>query len=140
MPYKLRELQQLVNPSNHKIRFDGYDYWWYSYVDGRWSLHCIKPFKSHFKALHYIRYWLVKYSQEMANNEVIFDNMIDNVMNDVRIYDIVNDTELKTIDKVVAILDIKPHLSQTEISEYLGCSRNAINKHFKKLAKKVSGL
>lgn len=133
MPYTLREIEQLSNPRNHDIKYDGFDYWWYSCIDGKWSIHCIKPFKSHLKALHYIKYWLVKYSQEVANNDAMFERITNNVMNDVRIYDIVNNPNLKTIEKVIQILDIKPHLTQTEISEYLEISKMAISKHFKKL-------
>jgi hypothetical protein len=132
MPYSIKEIEQLANPRNHDIKFDGYDYWWYSNINGKWSLHCIKPFKSHYKALYYIKYWLVKYSQEVANNESIFERITNNVINDVRIYDVVN-SNVKTIEKVISILNIKPYLTQTEISEYLGISKMAISKHFKKL-------
>lgn len=132
MLYNLKELEQLANPNNHDIKFDGYDYHWYSCINGKWSLHCIKPFKTHLKALSYIKYWLVKYSQEVANNEAMFVRITNNVMNDVRIYDIAK-SDLKTIDKVIAILDIKPYLNQTEISHYLDISKMAISKHLKKL-------
>lgn len=133
MPYNLKELEQLANPNNHDIKFDGFDYHWHSRINGKWSLHCIKPFETHLKALSYIKYWLVKYSQEVANNEAMFERITNNVMNDVRIYDIVNNNELKTIEKVIAILDIKPYLNQTEISEYLGITKMSISKHFKKI-------
>jgi hypothetical protein len=132
MPYTIREIEQLANVNNHDIKFDGYSYHWFSRIDGKWSLHCIKPFKTHLKALSYIKYWLFKYSQEVANNDAMFERITNNVMNDVRIYDIVN-SNIKTIDKVVAILDIKPYLNQTDISEYLGISRMAISKHFKNI-------
>ena len=132
MPYTIREIEQLANVNNHDIKFDGYDYHWFSRIDNKWSLHCIKPFKTHLKALSYIKYWLIKYSQEVANNDAMFERITNNVMNDVRIYDVVN-SDIKTIDKVVAILDIKPYLNQTDISEYLGISRMAISKHFKNI-------
>ena len=132
MPYTIREIEQLANVNNHDIKFDGYDYHWFSRIDNKWSLHCIKPFRTHLKALSYIKYWLIKYSQEVANNDAMFERITNNVMNDVRIYDIVN-SDIKTIDKVVAILDIKPYLNQTEISHYLVISKMAISKHFRKL-------
>lgn len=132
MPYNLKELEQLANPNNHDIKFDGFEFHWFSRIDNKWSLHCIKPFETHLKALSYIRYWLVKYSQEIANNEAIFERITNNVINDVRIYDIAK-SDLKTIEKVTAILDIKPYLNQTEISDYLGISKMAISKHLRKL-------
>jgi hypothetical protein len=132
MPYNLKELEQLANANNHDIKFDGFEFHWFSRIDNKWSLHCIKPFETHLKALSYIRYWLVKYSQEIANNEAMFERITNNVINDVRIYDIAK-SDLKTIEKVTAILDIKPYLNQTEISDYLGISKMAISKHLRKL-------
>lgn len=132
MPYSLKDKEQLSQPNNHTIKFDGFDYWWFSCLNNRWSLHCIKPFTSHLQALHHIKYWLVKYAQEVANNDAIFERITDNVIKDVKIYEIAN-SNLKPLNKVIQILEIRPNLNQTEISQYLNISKMAISKHFKKL-------
>jgi DNA-binding MarR family transcriptional regulator len=61
--------------------------------------------------------------------------MVNNVMDEVRIYDIANNTNLKTIDKVVAILNINPYLNQVELAEYLNVTKMGICKQLKKLKK-----
>ncbi|WGK94260.1 MULTISPECIES: HTH domain-containing protein [Flavobacterium] len=132
MPFSLKDLEQLSQYKNHTIKFDGYDYWWYSKIDNKWSLHCIKPFKSYQQGLEYIKYWLVKYAQEVINNEAIFERITDNVIKDVNIYEIAN-SNLKPLNKVIKILEIRPNLNQTEISEYLNITKMAVSKHFKKL-------
>ena len=138
MPYKSSEIKKLAIPSNHKIKFDGYDYWWYSKIGRSWKLHCIMTFKDKRKALSYIKYWIYQYWNEDQKTEMVYSNMVNSAIDEVRIYDIVNDNRLKTIDKVIAILDLKPYLTQTEISEYLNLSIKAINKYFLKFGKKLS--
>jgi hypothetical protein len=129
------EIKQLAKPNNHKIKFDGYDYWWYTKINGKWDVHCIEPFKTHLKAIKAIKYWLVQYAKMDAENEMTFEKMVNNVMDEVRIYDIANNTNLKTIDKVVAILNINPYLNQVELAEYLNVTKMGICKQLKKLKK-----
>jgi len=138
MPFTKEEIKKLANPSNHTIKFDGYDYWWYSKTGRNWQLHCIKPFESKTKAMSYIKYWIYQYWQEDIKTEKVYENMIKNAIDEVRIYDVVNNNNLKTIDKVIAILDIKTYLNQTEISEYFDLTKKAINKYFLKLGAKLS--
>ena len=134
--YSVNQLMKLSNIENHKIKFDGYDYWWYAIKDNSYELHCIKPFSDYKTVLSYIKYWIPAYNELVINNDNAVSKMVNDVMNDVRIYDIVN-SDLKTIDKVISILDIKPYLSQTEIAEYLNISKMAINKHIKRIKKYV---
>lgn len=138
MPFTNSELKKLAIPANHKIKFDGYDYWWYSKIGRSWKLHCVKPFSDKRKALSYIKYWIYMYWNEDQKTEMVYSNMVNNAIDEVRIYDIANNDKLKTIDKVVAILDLKPYLTQTEISEYLNLSIKAINKYFLKFGNKLS--
>ena len=136
MPYSSSEIKKLAIPTNHKIKFDGYDYWWYSKIGRSWQLHCIKPFDSRKKALSYIKYWIAEYWNKDEQNEEYFSNMIKGAMEEVRIYDIVN-SDIKTIDKVVAILDIKPYLNHQEISEYLGITKVSVGRYFKRHSAKL---
>lgn len=129
--YTINELKILQQPLNHKIEFDGYDYWWYSNLNG-WRLHCIKPFDSHLKALYFIKYWLFKYSEMVANNDATFDKMINDVINQVEIHNIAK-SDMKTLKKVELMLEINPRLTQVEISELLDKSKMAISKACKKL-------
>ena len=132
MPFSIKEIEKIANPDNHKIVYDNYDYWWFSNKCNHWELHCVKPFKSYLIAIQHVKYWVPQYNEMLAKRELSFDRIINDIKNDVRIYDIKN-SNIKTIDKVISILDIKPYLNQTEISEILGTSKMAISKHLKKL-------
>lgn len=136
MSYSINQLKKLSNIENHKIKYDGYDFWWYSRKDKDFTLHCIKPFLEHKSVLSHIKYWIPVYNTMVVNNDNAVSNIVNDVINDVRIYDIVK-SNIKTIDKVIAMLDIKPYLTQTEIAEYLDMSKMAINKHIKKIKKYV---
>jgi hypothetical protein len=132
MPYKPNEIEQLAKLKNHKITYDGYEYWWHSNLNGKWGIHCINAFKDHIQAIHYIRYWLAKYRSQVVKNDNDFTRIISNAINDVRIYEVVN-SDISTLDKVIEIHTLKPYANQTEISEYLRISKMAVSKHFRKL-------
>jgi hypothetical protein len=137
MPYTLKEIEQLSNPRNHTIKYDGFEYHWFSYKNGRWSMHCIKPFETKLKALAYIKYWLAQYQNEIINSELFLGKITDSLADEIRIYDIVKNENSTTFEKVIEIHNINPRLNQTEISDYLNITKKAVNKHFLKLAKKV---
>ncbi len=132
MPFSKEHIEQLAKLINHKITFDGFDYWWYSRLDGKWGIQSINSFKDYKKAYHYIYYWLGKYRRKAAKNDSDFDILIENVKNEIEIYDVVK-KDIPTLDKVIEIHSIKPNANQTEIADYLGKSKMAISKHFKKL-------
>lgn len=132
MQFSNREIDNLSRPYNHKILFDGYDFWWYSYKKDKWELHCIKPFKNYKKAIEYLKYWLQKYVLMISNYNESINKITNDVIDQVRIYDIAN-SNMKTIDKIYEIYTIKPFASQVELSEYLNISKMAISKQLKKV-------
>ncbi|BDB52022.1 hypothetical protein [Flavobacterium ammonificans] len=134
MKFSNKEIDNLSRTYNHKIEFDGYDFWWYSYKKDKWELHCIKPFKNYSKAIEYIKFWLNKYVLMISNDNESIDKITNDVIDQVRIYDIVN-SNMKTIDKIFEIYTIKPFLSQIELGEYLNISKMAISKQLKKVRK-----
>ncbi|MEY2671385.1 MAG: hypothetical protein RLZZ577_1701 [Bacteroidota bacterium] len=131
MKFNNREIDNLSRPHNHKIQFDGYNFWWYSYKKDKWELHCIKPFSNYKKALEYIKYWLQRYALMISNDNDAIDKITDNVIDQVRIYDIVNSNK-STFDKICDIYAIKPFATQVELGEYLNISKMAISKQLKK--------
>ena len=131
MKFSNREIDNLSRPSNHKIEFDGYDFWWHSYRKDKWELHCIKPFSNYKKAIEYIKYWLQQYALMISNDNDAIDKITDNVIDQVRIYDIVNSNK-STFEKICDIYAIKPFATQVELGEYLNISKMAISKQLKK--------
>jgi hypothetical protein len=131
MQFSNREIDNLSRPHNHKIQFDGYNFWWHSYKKDKWELHCIKPFSNYKKALEYIKYWLQRYALMISNDNDAIDKITDNVIDQVRIYDIVNSNK-STFDKICDIYAIKPFATQVELGEFLNISKMAISKQLKK--------
>ncbi len=131
MKFSNREIDNLSRPHNHKIQFDGYNFWWHSYKKDKWELHCIKPFSNYKKALEYIKYWLQQYALMISIDNDAIDKITNNVIDQVRIYDIVN-SKKSTYDKINEICVIKPFATQVELGEYLNISKMAISKQLKK--------
>lgn len=131
MQFNNREIDNLSRPHNHKIQFDGYNFWWHSYKKDKWELHCIKPFSNYKKALEYIKYWLQQYALMISNDNDAINKITDNVIDQVRIYDIVNSNK-STFEKICDIYAIKPFATQVELGEYLNISKMAICKQLKK--------
>ncbi len=134
MKFSNREIDNLSRPSNHKIEFDGYDFWWHSYKKDKWELHCIKPFSNYKKAIEYIKYWLQEYTLMISNDIDEINKITNNVIDQVRIYDIVNSNK-STFEKICDIYAIKPFATQFELGEYLNISKMAISKQLKKVRK-----
>ncbi len=134
MKFSNREIDNLSRPSNHKIEFDGYDFWWHSYKKDKWELHCIKPFSNYKKAIEYIKYWLQEYTLMISNDIDEINKITNNVIDQVRIYDIVNSNK-STFEKICDIYAIKPFATQVELGDYLNISKMAISKQLKKVRK-----
>jgi hypothetical protein len=134
MQYTFKELDALSKPYNHKIVYDGYEYWWHSFLNNGWRLHCVKSFSNHKKVIEHIQYWIHKYSLMVSIDNSELERITNEVIDQVRIYDIVN-SGMKTIDKVNLIYTIKPFATQVEVSQLLNISKMAISKHLKKIRK-----
>ena len=134
MAYCESDLEDLIRIKNHKIIYDGYEYWWHSYKSGSWSLHCVKPFSDYKSALHYIRYWLHQYLQMLIDEEAKHNRITCEVIDQVRIYDIVNSNK-STFDKVSEIYAIKPFLTQEEAGKMLRMSKMTISRTLRQLKK-----
>ena len=130
--YTVEQIAHLSNKENHKIKYDGYYYWWYSKRNGKWQKHCLKSFDSPINTLGYIKYWIYKYNKMTIENNLKLSRIVDEIIDEVKIYDIAK-SDLKTIDKIESILCFKPYATPTELTEYLHLSKQNIGKHLKNL-------
>jgi hypothetical protein len=130
--YTEEQIANLSKAENHKIKYDGYYYWWYSKRNGKWQKHCLKTFDTPTDVYGYIKYWIYKYRKKTAENEFKLSSIVDNVMDEVRIYDIVK-SDLKTKEKIESILCFKPYATPSELKDYLHLSKQNIGKHLKNL-------
>ena len=61
------ELSKLSIPGNHKITYDGYEYWWYHKVNGKkWELHFINGTEDSTKYVKFLTYWLARWNKELS--------------------------------------------------------------------------
>jgi hypothetical protein len=131
MKFSNLEIENLSRARNHKFIYDGYDYWWWSCKKDKWEIHCIEPFSDYKKALSYLKYWLNQYEFMIENNDAEINRITNNLIDQVRIYDIANSNK-STYNKINEIYAIKPFATQVELGEYLNISKMAISKQLKK--------
>ena len=133
MKYNSEECSYLYKIENHKIVYDGYNFWWYSKKnkDEDFTIHCIKPFKEYKTILSYIYFWMPKYYKtSIIENKV--DLMINELLNDIKIKDIAN-SNIKTNEKIKLILELNPNIKVKDLCNLLNISKMAISKHLKKI-------
>ena len=62
--WTLEELESLTKIKNHKIMFDGCEYYWKRKLNEKWERHFILNFKTKEKAFSYLKYNISKWSQK----------------------------------------------------------------------------
>ena len=129
------ELELLCKPENHKITFDGFEYWWLHKIHGnKWELHCIEGFDNWKKPYSWLNEWLYKWSRELVDRKIQSSNLYLNKMKESlestkQVMEISNNKRLKTKDKIKMIQELLPEESITFIANVLNISRQAIHRH-----------
>lgn len=129
------ELELLTRPENHKIVFDGYEFWWYHKTHGnKWDLHCINSFDNWKKPYSWLQTWLYKWSKELTDRRVkaassYFYKMKKNLEATKEVIEISKNKKLKTKDKIKMIQELLPNESITYIANVLKISRQAVHRH-----------
>jgi len=130
------DLESLCNPNNHKIYFDGFEYWWQHKIHGnKWETHSIQPYDNWKKPYGHIKYWLAKYAKELADRRV---NDAKSIFDTMKIHDQIMEiakSNIKTKNKINAIRNLMPDAEITYMSNVLNISRQAVHKHFKSYEK-----
>ena len=125
-----QDLKALCDPKNHKIVYDGYDYWWHHKIQGnKWELHSVKGYANWKTHYSHIKYWLYKYAQELSNRRLEESN---DILNDMMLHDrllVIAKGNMKTKRKIQEILSISPEAEVTYIAALLNVSRQAIHRH-----------
>ena len=130
-----KDLESLCNPENHKITFDGFEFWWYHKIHGnKWDLHYVNGFKDWKKPYSWLKENLYKWSKELTDRKVkdassYFYEMKKNLEATKQVMDISKDPKLKTKVKIKMIQELLPSESVTYIAKVLNISRQAIHRH-----------
>ncbi len=137
MQYTISELKKLSDIENHKIIYDGYDYWWYSrkFENEDFTIHCIIPFNNYKTLLINIKVWIRKYHKLSIGIDCV-DIMLQELFIDVKIKDIANNKDIKLVNKIKQILEINPSIKQKELVDLLEVTKMTISRYFKQLKAK----
>lgn len=130
-----KDLEALCIPENHKITFDGFEYWWLHKIHGnKWELHYIGGFDNWRKPYSWLNEWLYKWSQELTDRKIkassiYFNKMKESLESTKQVMEISNNKRLKTKDKIKMIQELLPEESITFIANVLNISRQAVHRH-----------
>lgn len=130
MKFTTQQNRNLSKFENHKIVYDGYDYWWHSRKEDKFTLHCIIPFNNYKTLLINIKCWLPKYLKDSIDSDCI-DSMLKDLFIDVKIKDIANNIKIDTNNKIKLILELKPDIKPKELSLLLNVTKMTISRKLK---------
>lgn len=130
-----KDLESLCIPENHKITFDGFEFWWYHKIHGnRWDLHYIEGFKEWKKPYSWLQAALHNWSKELTNRRIkssvsYFEDMKLSLSLTKKVIEISENRKLKTKVKIQLIKKLKPKETVQYIANVLKISRQAVHRH-----------
>ena len=124
-----KELEKLCNPENHKIVYDGFDYRWFHRINGKWEIHSIYYFKDYDKPYSLLRYNLAVWSKELTTRRIEKARKVKRRQN--RIERISKERTFDNTKKAMEIHSIMPELTNEEIGNILGVSKQMIGRYLK---------
>ena len=136
--WTLEELESLTKIKNHRIMFDGYEYYWVRKLNEKWERHFILNFKTKEKAFSYLKYniskWrkeLLKLKNELENNASYKD--LERILDvQVKTHKIVN-SGMPTIERINHIRLVNEDITVSELSNLLDVKSSIIYRHFRTL-------
>ena len=136
--WTLEELESLTKIKNHRIMFDGYEYYWVRKLNEKWERHFILNFKTKEKAFSYLKYnigkWrkeLLKLKNKLENNASYKD--LERILDvQVKTYKIVN-SGMPTIERINHIRLVNEGITVSELSNLLDVKSSIIYRHFRTL-------
>ena len=136
--WTLEELESLTKIKNHRIMFDGYEYYWVRKLNEEWERHFILNFKTKEKAFSYLKYnigkWrkeLLKLKNKLENNASYKD--LERILDvQVKTYKIVN-SGMPTIERINHVRLVNEDITVSELSNLLDVKSSIIYRHLRTL-------
>jgi hypothetical protein len=131
------QLEKLCDPKNHRIRYDGFEYWWeHKLVSNNWDLHYIEGFENYKVPYHWLKVWLHKWAEELADRKIkhsrtYLREMKQYLQATEQAIEIANSPGIKTKTKIEMIQELLPNETVTGMAAMLKVSKQAIHKHLK---------
>lgn len=124
------ELSNLKDVINHKVIYDGYEFVWMSKPNAKWERHYVANFEGYNKPMSWIYHNVYSWSKEYrARQTKYLSDMRKSLDVDVKIREISREVEIKTKQKVLQIINLKPEISTKDIAEILGVTIRTVERH-----------
>lgn len=130
--WSTEHLKQLKDITNHKVIYDGYEFVWMSKLDNKWNRHYVANFTNYNKPMSWIHVNVYKWNKEYKNRHSKYlEDMRKSLEIDIRIKEISRIANIKTKQKIKEILNLKPDITNKDISDILGVTIRTIERHRK---------
>ena len=136
--WSTEDLKMLTQVDNHKIMYDGYEYYWLRKLEDDWERHFILNFADPKKAFHYLKYNIDKWQKEL-NNRLEITVRAKSYKELERMLEVQEKTTktansvLPTIEKINHIKLINEGVSAEELSSLLNVKKSIIYRHIRTL-------
>ena len=133
--YDTSSLRQRCVEQNHRVTSDGFDYVWDVFIDGEWERQSIIQYDTFNKAVSHVRFWLAKYNKELTRRNLAkanaehFNKMRREAEVIKSLHEISREYNCKTKEKIKQMIELKPDITDKEISNFLGIDRSVATKH-----------
>ena len=130
--WNTEDLMHLKELTNHKVIYDGYEFVWMSKPDNIWSRHYISNFEDYNKPMSWIHHHTYNWGKEYKQRqEKYLADMRKSLDIDVKIREISREAKIKTKQKVLEVISLRPSISNKEISDILDVTIRSVERHRK---------
>ena len=128
--WSTEELKHLKEMTNHKVVYDGYEFIWMHRLDGEWNRHYVNNFEDYNKPMSWIHHHVYNWGKEYRQRHAKYlDDMRIQLDIDIKIREISKEANVKTKEKVIEILYLKPNISNKDIAGILGVTIKSVEYH-----------
>tara|TARA_R110000772_G_scaffold32045_8_gene78735 strand:+ start:2381 stop:2782 length:402 start_codon:yes stop_codon:yes gene_type:complete len=130
--WSTEELKHLKEMTNHKVVYDGYEFIWMHRLDGEWNRHYVNNFEDYNKPMSWIHHHVYNWGKEYRQRHAKYlDDMRIQLDIDIRIREISKEANVKTKQKVLEVISLRPSISNKEISTILDVTVRSVERHRK---------
>lgn len=125
-------LRQLKEVTNHKVTWDGYEFVWEVKLDNKWRRHYIRNFEDYNTPISFIHFNLGRWNnQYIERQNKYLKSMKADLDIEIKITAISRESNLRTKQKIQEIINLKPNISNRDISGILGVTIRTVERHRK---------
>lgn len=134
------DLSKLCKAENHRIFFDGYEYWWQQNIKHTWTKQCIKSFDEHNQAYSILQYNLASWIKEDASrqnkrNKQQLRDIKKQAKVSIELSRIVS-SDMQAKEKIVMVLELMPDAQHEDIASILQTSIRTVRRYIRQQTSK----